>query len=822
MHPAPCTPHPAPCTLHLAPRTSHHEPCNQIFNIFALLFAAQNLKKYLSNKNIFSRGYLFLFLFILILITSCNPTKYVPADDTLLDEMRVIVNKEGVKKTDLMPFVKQKPNKKIFGAKFHLGLYNLSNLEKQRWPHSWLREIGEEPVIFDPYATSKSTDQIKSYIASKGYFDSNVMETVETANRKSKIYYNVDLKTPYTIRNLRYEIEDSTIRMWFYRDSVNCLIVRGKPYDVEVLQSELSRFERFIKEQGYYSFSGEHIYFNVDSTIGNREVNIVYGIRKFQKVDPFNRIVLVPHSVYKVRNVYIYPDFIPKNALEGGEAYRQSLDTTFFEGYYFISPQKKPEIKYELIIQSLYIKPGSIYNFTRTEESQSHLLSLKSFRLVNIYYNEVLDPAAQPGNRLALDCNIQLTLLSQQSFRVEVEGTNSAGNLGGALNLIYQHKNLFHGAELFNMKLKGAYEALSQQNTKLRSTQEYGVETSLRFPKFMVPFLKTERFIKEYNPSTTFLAAYDWQNMPFYNRAMANATFGYNWNGNRFTTHIINPIQVNWVDLVSIDSAFEQKINSSSYLAYSYRDIAILGGNYSYIFSNQKIQKSRDFWFVRINTEAAGNLPALASKIFGVKKTDGSYNILGQPFAQYIKADIDFRYNVIVNDVSSIVYRGFIGAGIPYGNSRAIPFEKQYFGGGANGIRAWQVRSLGPGSYVPDDKEFLNQTADIKIEANAEYRFNLFWILEGAIFLDAGNIWSYSADTASVGGQFRFDKFIDDMAVGTGAGLRFDFGFVLMRADLGMKLRDPWITEGSRWIAANRPYNFKNDFTIVVAIGYPF
>jgi outer membrane protein assembly factor BamA len=780
------------------------------------------LKKYLSNKNIFPRGPIILFLFLILFITSCNPTKYIPSGETLLDETRIIINKEGIKKADLMPYVKQKPNKRIFGAKFHLGLYNLSNLEKTRWPHSWLREIGEEPVIFDPYATEKSREQIQSYVASKGYFDSQVMETIETANRKSKVYYNVDLKTPYTIRNLRYQIDDTTIRKWFYRDSVNCMIERGKPYDVDILHSELLRFERFIKEQGYYSFSGDHIYFNIDSTIGNRQVDIVYGIRKFGKIDANNNISLVPHSVYLVRNVYIYPDFIPKDALEGGDEYRQSLDTTYYEGYYFISPQKKPDIKYSLIIQSLYIKPGSIYNLTRTEESQSHLLSLKTFRLVNIYYSEVADPVVKQGNRLTLDCNIQLTLLSQQSFKVELEGTNSAGNLGGAVNLIYQHKNLLRGAELFNMKLKGAYEALSQQNTKLRSTQEYGIETSLRFPKFMVPFLNKEQFIKEYNPSTTLLAAYDWQNMPFYNRAMANATFGYTWNGSMFTTHIVNPIQVNWVDLVSIDTAFERKINSSSYLAYSYRDIAIVGGNYSYIFSNQKIQKSRDYWFVRINAEAAGNLPALASKAIGLDKTNGSYNILGQPFAQYIRADIDFRYNVIVNDVSSIVYRGFVGAGIPYGNSRAIPFEKQYFGGGANGIRAWQVRSLGPGSYIPDDKNFLNQTADIKIEANAEYRFKLFWILEGAIFLDAGNIWSYKADTARPGAQFTINKFYDDIAIGTGAGFRFDFGFVLMRADLGMKLRDPWINAGSKWIAGNRAYNFRDDFTVVVAIGYPF
>jgi hypothetical protein len=487
--------------------------------------------------------------------------------------------------------------------------------------------------------------------------------------------------------------------------------------------------------------------------------------------------------------------------MEGGEAYFKSLDTTFYEGYYFISGKGKPELKYDLIIQSLYLQPG--YTF-------------------NIFYNESEGQDNQQGGELMLDCNIQLTLLSQQSYKVELEGTNSAGNLGGALNLIYQHNNVFHGAERFNMKLKGAYEALSQQNTNIRSTQEYGIETSLRLPKFLVPFLKKEGFIKKYNPTTTILAAYNYQNMPFYTRTMANATFGYNWKSSVYKEHIINPIQFNIVKLPYIDPVFAARIDSSSYLAYSYKDVMIFGGNYSYIFNNQAIKRSRHYWFIRINGEASGNILSLAKKLTGATKIDGNYIILGQPFAQYIRTDADIRYNYILNDVSSIVYRGFFGIGIPYGNSKAIPFEKQYFGGGANGIRAWQVRTLGPGSFVPDDTTFLNQTADIKLELNAEYRFKLFWILEGAVFFDAGNIWTYKDDPARPGSQFRLNKFYKDIAIGTGAGLRFDFKFVIGRIDMGMKLRDPILTDGSKWILMRRSYNFKNDFSMVIGIGYPF
>jgi len=758
---------------------------------------------------------------VLFVISSCNPTKYVPEGQTLLNENHVFINKEAVKKSDLLPYIKQKPNEKIFGTRFYLGLYNMSNINKVKWPHKWLRDIGEEPVIFDNYSTLKSVEQIKSYVASKGYFDGKVTDTVETDKRKSDVYYNVDLLQPYTIRKLNFEIADTSIQKLFYFDSLNCIIIRGAPYSVDILQAERSRFERFVRDHGYYGFSGEHIFFNIDSTVGHRQVDITYGIKNFTKIDAANRISVVPHSIYRVKKIFIYPDFVPKDALEGGETYLSSFDTIYYKGYYFISRPGKPEVKYDLIIQSLYLKPEFTYDVTNTEQTRSHLLTLKTYRLVNILFNDSKEPVGPGDSELMLDCVIQLTLLSQQSFKIELEGTNSAGNLGGALNLIFQHKNLFHGAELFSMKLKGAYEAYSQQVSKLQSIQEYGVETSLQLPEFLLPLTKKERFVKKYNPSTTFLAAYNYQNMPFFTRTMVNATFGYNWKAGNYQEHIVNPIQLTLVKLPRIDSTFAADIEKS-YLSYAYKDALILGGGYSFIFNNQKIKNSKDYWFLRINTEASGNLISLAAKLTGANKTGGSYKIMGLPFAQYIRTDFDLRYNYLFNDVSSIVYRAFLGVGIPYGNSRAIPFEKQYFGGGANGIRAWQVRTLGPGSYKPLTTGFLNMTADIKMEANAEYRFKLFWILEGALFLEAGNIWTYNDDPSRPGTQFLFNKFYKDLAVGTGTGLRMDFKFVTARVDIGMKLRDPSISDGSKWIFMRRPYNFKDDFAMVFAIGYPF
>ncbi len=782
------------------------------------------MKKPKSYKNLTGSGYFFVLTLFILLLSSCNPTKYVPANETLLENNHVVINEEGIKKSALVPYIKQTPNKRIFGARFYLGLYNLSNINKTRWPHKWLREIGEEPVIFDSLSAVKSKNQIQSYIESKGYFDGKVTDTVETEKRRSTIYYRVELSRPYTIRNIHYEIADSNIQKLFFFDSVECVIQRGKPYDVDVLQAERKRFERYIKDRGFYYFSADNIFFRIDSTVGRRQVDIYYLIRNSPKADENGSISYVPYSVYTVKNIYIYPDFVPREAIEGGEAYLSKLDTVNYRGYNFVSSEKPPAIKYDLIIQNMYLKPGKTYNITNTEQTQAHLLSLKVYRLVNILYNDSKISGTSQGQASMLDCNIELTMLNLQSYRIELEGTNSAGNLGGALNLVYQHKNLFHGADLFSMTLKGAYEAYSQQNSKLNSTEEYGVETSLRLPKFLLPFLEKESFIQKYNPSTTFLTAFNYQKMPFYTRTMATATFRYDWRAGNYKEHIVNPLELNLVKLQSIDDSFRIKIDASPYLANSYKDVMILGGGYSYIFNNQNINKSKHFWFLRINAETAGNLLATAAKLIGAAKTDSAYNIFGQPFAQYIKAEADLRYNYRINDLSSVVYRGFAGFGIPYGNSKAIPFEKQYFGGGGNDIRAWQVRSLGPGSYLaPKTSNGLyNQTADIKLEANAEYRFKLFWILEGAVFLDAGNIWTYKDDSSRPGAQFKFGSFYKDIAVGTGTGLRFDFKFVIGRLDLGMKLRDPSIKAGSNWIFLNGPYTFKKDFVVVLGIGYPF
>ncbi|MCK4921601.1 MAG: BamA/TamA family outer membrane protein, partial [Bacteroidales bacterium] len=442
-----------------------------------------------------------------------------------------------------------------------------------------------------------------------------------------------------------------------------------------------------------------------------------------------------------------------------------------------------------------------------------------SFRSVNINFKE--SQAEIDKGEKSIDCEILLTPSILQSFTVEVEGTNSSGNIGAAGNLIYQHRNLFKGAENFDLRFKGALETLKESySANFGNMVELGSEMRVSIPKFILPF-KTDQFIKKFNPSTTVSVAYNFQRRPDYSRTIANISFGYNWKGNRFLTHIINPIELNFVKIPYKSQKFIDWLEGK-YIFYSYQPHLVSVSNYSLIYTNQNIQKSSDFQYLRLNLESAGNLLSTSFNLLDIETQGDNYKLFNTEFAQYLRGDFDFRYYNVINDNNSVVYRLFAGAGIPYANSNALPFEKKYFSGGANSIRAWQVRNLGPGSYVEEiTNTYPNKTADIKLEANIEYRFKLFWLLEGALFIDAGNIWAINSSDEREGALFTTNTFHKEIAVGTGFGTRFDFSFFVFRLDLGVKARDPILPDGQRWIIGNRKMN-SDDFTVNIGIGYPF
>ena len=339
-------------------------------------------------------------------------------------------------------------------------------------------------------------------------------------------------------------------------------------------------------------------------------------------------------------------------------------------------------------------------------------------------------------------------------------------------------------------------------------------------PKFWIP-LNAGQMLRKHHPKTAISYSYNHQKRSDYTRTIINAGYGYQWSTNRFRKHQINPIEVNIITLSDTSSAFSQYFDTL-YLKHSYESQFILAGRYTFELSTQDLKKKfSDFVFMRANIETAGNIVRGLHDIFGREMINDEYfEIFDTRYAQYIRGDIDFRYYQQINETSQLVYRGFFGLGIPYGNNSVLPFVKKYFSGGANGIRAWQIRSLGPGSFI-DDSSFPDMAADMKIEANIEYRFDVAWMLKGAFFVDVGNIWAINKYDDRPGALFTFDTFYDELAIGTGVGARFDFDFLLLRIDLGIKVRDPELDSGSRMIWGSRKLGI-GDYSWNFGIGYPF
>ncbi|HJX70799.1 MAG TPA: BamA/TamA family outer membrane protein, partial [Bacteroidales bacterium] len=403
------------------------------------------------------------------------------------------------------------------------------------------------------------------------------------------------------------------------------------------------------------------------------------------------------------------------------------------------------------------------------------------------------------------------------SYQHEIVGTNSYGDLGVRYNLSYQNVNLFRGAETFNLKFTGAFEALRYTSiTDLSRTIELGTETRFEIPKFFLPFRMTE-FVKQYSPRTVLALALNHRIEKQYVRTFANASFGYTWRGNKFLRHSLFPFELNFVQVDEERSKDFLEIVDSTFLEYSFTDHLVGVSRYTAEFNTQEIGKIKDFVFIRLNFELAGNTFYSINKWTDSRVVEGSYRLFDVRFSQYTRADLEFKYFRIYNSRNTLVYRCFAGVGYPYGNSNSMPFEKKYFVGGPNSIRAWNAYSLGPGS-----KEKYENTGDIKLELNLEYRFKLFWKLEGALFMDAGNIWDIYYQESRANAYFEWNRFYRDFAIGTGFGTRFDFSIFLLRIDIAMKMRDPLLAAGERLIITSRKLNLKDDFTIQFGIGYPF
>lgn len=770
-----------------------------------------------------------LLLIGILFLGACNPTKYVPEGKYLLNKVSVKVDDDRIKRQELKTHIRQKENLRILGyLKFHLWLYNLSPKDKD---NGWFKQIGEAPVIYDETQTGRTIDQLQRFMKNKGYYNVHVNDTTIYKPHKRKVNLLFDIKAgePYLIRHYFYSFKDENLKAVVLKDTANQLLKRGDIFDLDVLNAERQRVATHLKDCGYYQFTEDFITFSADTNFYNHKVDLTVSIDDALLRNDENETV--PHQKYKIRNFLINPTF--KTVDLSGTSEDQPLDTMKINDYIF-TYSGKLKYKPSVFFNVNRMRDSAYYSLQNAEKTYRALNRLKQFKVININFLET--NALTPDSVPLLDCKMQLSPLPSKNISVDIEGTNSSGNLGVAGNLNFQHRNLFKGAEVFDFQIRGARErqqAFLNHNSLDFNTRELGVESSLTFPKFL-SIIHWKGMFRFQIPETKLTAGYNYQERKDYTRSITNLKLGYNWKTSAYHFHTLNIVDLNYVKLKNPDPDFLNLIKNL-YIKSSFTNHLISATNYSWLYNTQNINKREDYKYFKINLESAGNLLNQYANLVNKKKTvdtvsfqqSSYYEIMNVRFAQYLKGDFEYRYGHIIDRLSSWVTRAYVGVGVPFGNFDMLPFEKKYFTGGANGIRAWQVRSLGPGTYktpvdsLGNNRNIANQLSDIKLEANLEYRFKLFWIMEGAFFLDAGNIWAINNKDNREGAVFKVNEFYKQIAVGTGTGLRFDFTYFLFRLDLGLKLRDPSLPAGQRFIPGNYPIRGEH-FNLSFAIGYPF
>jgi len=770
---------------------------------------------------------LLLLLASLLLFASCSTTKRVKDNQHLLikNEAKVLNPTKEFNNSDLESLITQKPNKKLFGF-LPVGL----------WINSWFKNAGHDPVILDRGMIAESKSQMQQYLNNCGFYNSLIEHDIKFRKKKAKrVSYLVTLAEPYHIRNYLFKIPDSNIYRIVTRDLDNSYIKSKNIFNTFTLNAERTRIGDKLNNEGYFGFSRDYIFYEADSSLLSREVDLTLNIRNFISIDPESGNPNPPtdHTVYYIGNVTVNPDFIPFSddtsqlkTLEVETNIKNPNTTDLFKLTY-ADPLK---IKPKLISRSLFVAPHSKYNETDAAQTYKKLNQHRIFKYVDVKFKPGQNVQDSVPGRNYLDCHINLTRNPVHSYSIEAQGTNSGGDLGLAGYLVYTNKNIFRGGEVFNVRFKGALEAqessITPENGETRlyffNTFEAGVEASLYIPKFLAP-VSEELFSKYFRPKTTINLGYNVQNRIEYDRIITNASFGYEWSENRFKKHIFYPADVNVVSVNTTPEFDSTLAGESQRFRNLYTDHLIVGLKYSYIFNNQEINRIKNFFYFRGNFESSGNLlNTIVARTNTQENVEGYKSVFGIRYSQYAKADVDLRYYIMVEKKHSIAFRTFVGTAIPYGNSIDIPFEKGYYGGGANGMRAWPLRYLGPGTYrKPDNKvDDIERVGDVMLEANFEYRFPVYNFLTGAVFYDIGNIWLLSENETYPGGKFEFKDFYNELAMDVGLGVRLDFSYFIFRVDFAQKLKDPSRTEKDRWVIGADKGWFKP--VVNLGIGYPF
>lgn len=779
-----------------------------------------------------------IFLLLLMMLSfACSTTKFVGDKEYLLDKVFIKPDTNNYKTTELSEYLRQRPNFKVFGLmKWQLYIYGWSGRNDKNWFNKQLRRLGEAPVILDTALVASSSDELRRYYYNKGFLNAQVTTEIDTSRRKrANVTYKIHTGRPYVISHYSMSLDDATmdsianlkaphqskLAAAFHSsaDEYMPLVGDHSLFDRDRLDSERQRITTLLRRNGYYAFNRDFLSYTADSSEGDHKIDIAMNLRPFRIQNPDGTYTNTQHKQYFIKTVSIVTDYNPM-LLNGDTAAFIPTDTIRKNDLWILYGQNGHSIRPGVLRSSTYLAPGQMYNERNVELTYNSFAALKALKNVNIRFTE-----EQENDTMKLNAIVLTTPAKKQTVGVDLEGTNNAGDFGFASSLTYSHRNLFKGSETFTAKIRGAYESLSGSNTStgLASYWEMGGETSISFPRFLFPFLSYD-FRRKIRASSAVSLSYNQQTRPEYQRAILSGGWSYTWQdrSNTLARHTFKMLDVDYVHLPHIDEDFKKSLPIST-LQYNYSDQFILGSSYTYSFNNFSTQnRQRNTHSLRASVELAGNILYGLSNLTGATKgPNDRYRLFGIDYAQFVKGDLDVSHGVILDSRNKLAFHVGFGLAYPYGNADRMPFERRYFSGGANSVRGWSIRELGPGSmHITDSTTFVQQAGDIRLDMNLEYRTKLFWKFELAAYVDGGNIWTIRPYAEQKNGNFDFSRFYKEIAFSYGLGLRLDFEYFLLRLDTGFKAYNPQETGSKRWAITNP--NLKDNFALHFAVGYPF
>lgn len=751
-------------------------------------------------------------LLTILVTSSCSIRKHVPEGKSLLIKNKIVVTKDykEISTSDISKHVTQKAMPQLFGWMPFVNIYYRTAKKTDKKFYKWVNEkIGRKPVYYSEKETRESEKEIERYLSDIGFFKSKVVATTKIRNNRAKVKYTVYPSKPYKIENVRYKISDDSIAGEIKKIEKSLPVKTGGNYNAYKMDDERDVITNHMRDNGYYFFTKETIIFEVDTNFMSHRADVTL------------RISGKKHYKYLIDNIFIYPNYKHRETHPADTVIhtfslgRKGENVTFR----FVS-FGNPKINFTTFNQVVQMHPLEEYSSKKVSQTYHTLGMLPIYSSTNIRFDTI--PSSKGDTIKHLNCDIYLQKGKLNYYNLQLEGTNSAGNFGALGSVTYRNNNIFHGSEVLNVKVKGGYQLISTADSISPGGhfhgREFGVETSISFPRFLGP-LNFRHFVREYQPKTIVNVGYDTRRRPLYRRQTALVNFGYNWMTSEKSQHILTPINVNTVKVDQTD-IFKKLLEkeSNQRLKDQYTSHLIAGLSYTYIFNNQSLKFQRNFIYVKADVETSGNLLSLLNKTPLMSEVNDYHEIFGIRYSQYVKLGIEFRYYHYIS-FGNFVFRALAGYGIPYGNSQDMPFEKNYYAGGANGMRGWSYRQLGPGSYRNDQITNGERFGNIQLEFNTEYRFPIYSFLNGALFVDVGNIWNSKPIESFPDSEFKFNTFYKQLAMDMGLGLRLDFSFFLVRLDFAIPFRDPKYDEPERWRFSKWQWK---DVGFNFGIGYPF